>query len=76
MSSGGGAKSNDEIVFELADSILGKVMEKLDLENAKADMFEVLGSNKFQYHIPNSFVWTLYTTDIALRSNSLQIVKE
>ena len=58
MSSGGGAKSNDEIVFELADSILGKVMEKLDLENAKADMFEVWMSNKLKYCIPYNSAWT------------------
>ncbi len=48
MSSSGGGKSSDDIVFELADSILGKVMEKLDLENGKADMFEVCRSRNFK----------------------------
>ena len=43
LSSGGGAKSSDEIVYELADSILGKLMDKLDIDNAKAEMFEVYG---------------------------------
>ena len=42
LSSGGGAKSSDEIVYELAESILGKLMDKLDIDNAKAEMFEVL----------------------------------
>ncbi len=41
LSSGGGGKATDEIVFELADSILNKVAEKLDLDNARADMFDV-----------------------------------
>ena len=38
---GGGAKSNDDIVYELAESILGKLMEKMDLDDARQDMFEV-----------------------------------
>ena len=41
MSGGGGGKSNDEIVYELADNILGKLTSVLDLEQARADMFEV-----------------------------------
>ena len=40
ISSGGGGKSNDEIVYELADSILGKLMDKLDIELANQEMFE------------------------------------
>ena len=32
LSSGGTGKSNDEIVYELADSILEKLMDKLDIE--------------------------------------------
>ncbi|XP_075260085.1 dynein axonemal heavy chain 6-like isoform X4 [Convolutriloba macropyga] len=40
MSGGGGGKSNDEIVYELADNILGKLTSVLDLEQARADMFE------------------------------------
>ena len=41
MSGGGGGKSNDEIVYELADSILAKLASVLDLDQARADMFEV-----------------------------------
>lgn len=40
LSSGGAGKSNDEIVYELADSILGKLMDKLDIELANQEMFE------------------------------------
>lgn len=41
MASSGGGKTNDEIVFELADSILGKIPEKLDIDQALPEMFEV-----------------------------------
>ncbi|CAD5112359.1 DgyrCDS1592 [Dimorphilus gyrociliatus] len=40
LSSGGAGKSNDDIVYELAESILEKIIEKLDIENARADMLE------------------------------------
>uniref|UniRef100_A0A1I8GGQ9 DHC_N2 domain-containing protein n=1 Tax=Macrostomum lignano TaxID=282301 RepID=A0A1I8GGQ9_9PLAT len=40
VASGGGGKSNDEIVYELADSILGKIMTKIDLDLAKPELFE------------------------------------
>ena len=40
VSSGKGAKSNDEIVSELADSILEKLIDKLDIELANQEMFE------------------------------------
>ena len=40
LSSGGSGKSNDEIVYELADSILGKLLDKLDIEQANPLMFE------------------------------------
>lgn len=39
VSSGGSGKSNDEIVFELADSILSKLPDKLDIEKAPQSMF-------------------------------------
>ncbi|KAG7458844.1 hypothetical protein MATL_G00224900 [Megalops atlanticus] len=35
----GGGKSNDEIVHELADSILGKLPEKLDMDGAAESLF-------------------------------------
>ena len=41
MASSGGGKTNDEIVFDLAESILNKIPEKLDLELAAAELFEV-----------------------------------
>lgn len=40
LSSGGGGKSNDDIVYELAESILSKVMDKLDIDEANSEMFE------------------------------------
>ena len=40
LSSGGTGKSNDEIVYELAETILGKLMDKLDIELANQEMFE------------------------------------
>jgi dynein heavy chain len=43
MSSGGSGKSNDEVVYELAESIEGKLMDNLNIENAHEDMFEVSG---------------------------------
>ncbi|CAF0752073.1 unnamed protein product [Brachionus calyciflorus] len=39
VSSSGSGKSNDEIVYELADSILGKYPEKLDIEKAPQALF-------------------------------------
>lgn len=41
VGSGGTGKSNDEIVAEIAQSISEKIMDKLDIENAKPEMFEV-----------------------------------
>jgi dynein heavy chain len=40
VSSGGTGKSNDEIVYELSDSILSKIPEKLDIEKAPRALFE------------------------------------
>lgn len=40
QASGGTGKSNDDIVYELAESILGKLMDKLDIEQANQEMFE------------------------------------
>lgn len=41
MASSGGGKTNDEIVYELAESILQKIPEKLDLDKALPSLFEV-----------------------------------
>jgi len=38
----GSGKSSDAVVYEMADSILEKVVDKLDMDEAKADMFQVL----------------------------------
>jgi dynein heavy chain len=40
VSTSSSGKSNDEIVFELADNILGKVPEKLDIEKAPIALFQ------------------------------------
>ena len=39
--SSGGGKTNDEIVYDLAESILQKIPEKLDLDIALPSLFEV-----------------------------------
>jgi dynein heavy chain len=40
VSSAGAGKSNDEIVYELAETILAKLPEKLDIEKAPRSLFE------------------------------------
>ena len=40
VSSGGSGKSNDEIVYELSDSILSKLPDKIDIEKAPQSMFQ------------------------------------
>ena len=40
VSSGGAGKSNDEIVYELAEATLAKLPEKLDIEKAPRSLFE------------------------------------
>ena len=40
-SSGGVGKSNDDIATDLCENILGKLMDKLDIEQASQDMFQV-----------------------------------
>lgn len=41
MASSSGGKTNDEIVDELAENILGKIPDKLDIDKALPEMFEV-----------------------------------
>ena len=41
MASSGGGKTNDEIVYDLAESVLQKIPEKLDLDKALPEIFEV-----------------------------------
>ena len=38
---GGTGKSSDTIVYEMAAGILEKVIDKLDMDEAKEDMFDV-----------------------------------
>ena len=40
MASTGGGKTSDEIVYELADSILAKIPEKLDPDKAYPELLE------------------------------------
>ncbi|XP_071942686.1 dynein axonemal heavy chain 6-like [Antedon mediterranea] len=40
LASGGSGKTNDDIVYELAENILGKLPEKLDIEIANQEMFK------------------------------------
>ena len=40
VSGGSGAKSNDDIAYELCESILEKIKDKLDLDDAKPELFE------------------------------------
>ena len=46
MASSGGGKTNDEIVYDLAESILHKIPDALDLDEAEKSLFEVKGKRK------------------------------
>ena len=41
LASSGGGKTSDEIVYDLAESILSKLPEKLDIDKALPELFEV-----------------------------------
>jgi len=41
MTAGGTGKSNDDIAYEMAQHILGQLVDKLDIDEAKPEMFEV-----------------------------------
>ena len=41
MSGSSGGKSSDDIVYELAQSIMDRLPDKLDMDEAKQDMFDV-----------------------------------
>ena len=41
LASSGGGKTNDEIVYELAGNIFNKIPDKLDIDTALPEMFEV-----------------------------------
>lgn len=41
MVGGEGAQSNDDIVYELAATMLTQITDKLDIDEAKKDIFQV-----------------------------------
>ena len=41
LGGGGGGQSNDDIVFSHASDVLSQLKDKLDLEEAKPEMFQV-----------------------------------
>jgi len=41
VSGSGSGKSSDENVYELAEKTLGQIIDKLDIEEAKPEMFQV-----------------------------------
>ncbi len=41
MSSGGSGKTSGEIVYELAENVLGKLPDALDMDLASKEMFKV-----------------------------------
>ena len=51
LSSSGGGKSSDEIVYELAESILSKLPEKLDIDKSLPELFEVVTTCNTVYGI-------------------------
>lgn len=57
MSSGGTGKTSDEIVYELADSILGKLPDLLDMETASKELFKVRYGNFWKGYSPSSEVF-------------------
>ncbi|XP_074661680.1 dynein axonemal heavy chain 6-like [Tubulanus polymorphus] len=69
MSSGTSGKSNDDIVYELADSILEKLMDKLDLEEANQEMFEPDEKGRL-----NSLT-TVLTQEVDRFNKLLQVIK-
>ena len=48
LGGGSGSKSNDDIVYELSDSILEKVADSIDLEEAKQDMYDLDDKGRVQ----------------------------
>lgn len=47
LASSSGGKTNDEIVDELAENILGKIPDKLDIDKALPELFEVHNNSHF-----------------------------
>ena len=60
MSSGGTGKTSDEIVFELADSILNKLPDVLDMELAQKELLEVTENHFLHDKIRYTFLLCQY----------------
>lgn len=58
LTSSGGGKTSDEIVYELAESILSKVPEKLDIDKSLPELFEVLYND---HHLHSIYYCSLST---------------
>ncbi|XP_056004113.1 dynein axonemal heavy chain 6-like isoform X1 [Ostrea edulis] len=70
QSSGGTGKSNDDIVYDLAESILGKLMDKLDIEQANQEMFEPDAKGRL-----NSLT-TVLTQEVDRFNKLLKVIKD
>lgn len=57
LASGGSGKTSDEIVFELAESILSKLPLLLDMEKADKTMFEAGIFSLLMQHISFFYLW-------------------
>ncbi|EDO31800.1 predicted protein [Nematostella vectensis] len=69
LASSGGGKTNDEIVYELADSILGKLMDVLDMEKAEKSLFETDAKGRY-----NSLT-TVLGQEVDRFNNLLKVIK-
>ncbi|KAK3733193.1 hypothetical protein QZH41_008554, partial [Actinostola sp. cb2023] len=69
LASSGGEKTNDEIVYELADSIMSKLPDVLDMEKAEKSLFEV--DEKGRY---NSLT-TVLGQEVDRFNNLLKVIK-
>ncbi|KXJ13494.1 Dynein heavy chain 6, axonemal [Exaiptasia diaphana] len=69
LASSGGEKTNDEIVYELADSIMSKLPDVLDMEKAEKSLFET--DDKGRY---NSLT-TVLGQEVDRFNNLLKVIK-
>ncbi|XP_071825285.1 dynein axonemal heavy chain 6-like isoform X2 [Apostichopus japonicus] len=70
MASGGSGKTSDEIVYELAESILQKLPEKLDIEEAFQEMFKPDDKGRM-----NSLT-TVLTQEVDRFNGLLKVIKD
>ncbi|XP_013408536.1 dynein heavy chain 6, axonemal [Lingula anatina] len=69
LGGGSGGKSNDDIVYELAESILGKIVENIEMENARQDMFDADAKGRL-----NSLT-TVLTQEVDRFNKLLKVIK-